>query len=50
MNVNTFDSQLSISLENIAAGGAPNGISRAYLMSYHDVFMDVSDRGITVAV
>ena len=49
--VNTFNSQLSIALEDIAAGGTgATGITGAFLTSYHDVVMEVSQAGVTVAV
>ena len=46
--VNTFNSQLSIALENIAGGGAD--ITGAFLTSYHDVVLEISSSGVTVAV
>ena len=48
--VNTFNNQLSIALENIATGGAANGITGAFLTSYHDVVLEISSSGVTVAV
>ena len=48
--VNTFSSQLSLGPENIVTGGAANGVSGAYLTSYHDVVMEISSSGVTVAM
>ena len=47
---NTFNSQLSLQLEGITGGGVANGITSCLLTSYHDVVMEISASGVTVAV
>ena len=49
---NTFNSQLSIQLEGITGGGANDTtkIDSCLLTSYHDVVMEISSSGVTVAV
>ena len=49
---NTFNSQLSLQLEGISGGGVAqaNGITGCLLTSYHDVVMEISASGVTVAV
>jgi hypothetical protein len=49
---NTFNSQLSLQLEGIEGGGAGDAtaITGCLLTSYHDVVMEISASGVTVAV
>ena len=49
---NTFNSQLSLQLEGITGGGVPGDtlIDSCLLTSYHDVVMEISASGVTVAV
>ncbi len=49
---NTFNSQLSLQLEGITGGGANDAtkIDSCLLTSYHDVVMEISSSGVTVAV
>jgi hypothetical protein len=48
--VNTFNSQLTLALEGITGGGTAAGINGAYLTTYHDVVMEISQSGVVVAV
>jgi len=49
---NTFNSQLCLQLEGITGGGAVDDtkIDSCLLTSYHDVVMEISNAGVTVAV
>ena len=46
--VNTFASQLSVSLEGI--GAAPLAVNAAYLTTFHDVMLEITSSGVIVAV
>ena len=47
--INTFSSQLSVFLEGIV-GATAGSVTAAYLTSYHDVMLEVTASGVTVAV
>ena len=47
---NTFNSQLTLALEGITGGGTAAGINGAFLTTYHDVVMEISNSGVVVAV
>ena len=47
--INTFSSQLSVSLEGIG-GATAGGVTAAFLTTYHDVMLEITASGVTVAV
>ena len=47
--INSFSSQLSISLEGIG-GATTGGVTAAFVTTYHDVMLEMTSAGVTVAV
>ena len=47
--VNTFSSQLTINLEGIGTVGA-GGVTAAFVTTHHDVMLEITAAGVTVAV
>ena len=48
--INTFSSQLSVNLEGIGGAGGAGGVTAAFLTTYHDVMLEITAAGVTVAV
>ena len=48
--INTFSSQLSVNLEGIGGAQGAGGVTAAFLTSYHDVMLEITASGVTVAV